>query len=52
MIAMLDKELDSAPENIKNLDDLVSEYQSGLQKTGLRDWVLKKEKYSIGRICC
>lgn len=46
MIAMLDKELDSAPENIKNLDLKVTEYQAGLQKSGLRDWVLRKEKYS------
>jgi 1-acyl-sn-glycerol-3-phosphate acyltransferase len=50
MIAMLDKELDSAPDNIKNLDAQVTEYQSGLQKSGLRDWVIKKEKYSMAGI--
>ncbi len=50
MIAMLDKELVSAPDSIKNLDAQVKEYQSGLQKAGLRDWVIKKEKYSIAGI--
>jgi hypothetical protein len=50
MIAMLDKELASAADNIKNLDTQVTEYQSGLQKTGLRDWVIKKEKYSMAGI--
>jgi hypothetical protein len=47
MIEKLDQELVTVPDNIKKLDDLVSEYQSGLQKAGLRDWVLKKEKYSL-----
>ncbi len=50
MIAMLDKELASAPDSIKNLDAKVTEYQSGLQKTGLRDWVIKKEKFSMAAI--
>jgi 1-acyl-sn-glycerol-3-phosphate acyltransferase len=47
MIAMLDKELVDAPENIKNLDTQVTEYQKHLQETGLRDWVIRKEKYSM-----
>jgi 1-acyl-sn-glycerol-3-phosphate acyltransferase len=50
MIAILDKELASAPDNIKNLDVLVKEYHSGLQKTSLRDWVIKKEKYPMAGI--
>ncbi len=47
MIAMLDKELASAPDNIRNLDAQVTEYQSGLQKASLRDWVIRKEKYTV-----
>jgi hypothetical protein len=47
MIAMLDKELASSPEIIRNLDAQVTEYQSGLKKEGLRDWVIRKEKYSL-----
>ena len=50
MIAMLDKELVSAPDSIKSLDAKVTEYQSGLQKAGLRDWVIRKEKYSMAGI--
>jgi 1-acyl-sn-glycerol-3-phosphate acyltransferase len=50
MIAMLDKELASSHDFIKNLDAKVTEYQSGLQKTGLRDWVIKKEKFSLAAI--
>ena len=50
MIAMLDKELASAPDNIKNLDTLVADYQSDLEKAGLRDWVIKKERYSMAGI--
>jgi 1-acyl-sn-glycerol-3-phosphate acyltransferase len=50
MIAMLNKELASAPDNIRNLDSIVTEYQSGLDKTGLRDWVIRKEKYSMAGI--
>ncbi len=50
MIAMLDKELVSDPDSIKNLDAQVKEYQSGLQKAGLRDWVIKKEKFSMAGI--
>ncbi len=47
MIEMLDKELVSDEDNIKRLDERVSDYQSLLQKTRLRDWVIKKEKYSL-----
>ncbi len=50
MIAMLDRELAIAPDNIRNLDAQVTEYQLGLQKAGLRDWVIKKEKYSLAGI--
>jgi 1-acyl-sn-glycerol-3-phosphate acyltransferase len=50
MIAMLDKELLSAPDNIKSLDTLVTEYQRGLQNKNLRNWVLKREKYPMAGI--
>jgi 1-acyl-sn-glycerol-3-phosphate acyltransferase len=47
MIALLDKELAAFPENMKNLDALVTEYESGLKKSNLRDWVVRKKKYSL-----
>ncbi len=47
---MLDNELESDPDNIKKLDELVSEYKTGLRKATLRDWVLKKEKYSLAQL--
>jgi 1-acyl-sn-glycerol-3-phosphate acyltransferase len=50
MIAMLDKELSADPDTLKNLDTQVTEYKSGLQKAGLRDWVIRKEKYSMAGI--
>jgi len=50
MIELLNKELDSAPDHMKELDAQVSEYQSLLQMTGLRDWVIRKEKYSMAVI--
>jgi 1-acyl-sn-glycerol-3-phosphate acyltransferase len=50
MIALLDKELASVPENIKKIDTIVTEYQLGLQRKQLRDWVVKKEKYSLAGI--
>jgi 1-acyl-sn-glycerol-3-phosphate acyltransferase len=50
MISMLDKELASAPDRIRILDTQVTEYQTGMQKTGLRDWVIKKDKYSMAGI--
>ncbi|MBN2482557.1 MAG: 1-acyl-sn-glycerol-3-phosphate acyltransferase, partial [Bacteroidales bacterium] len=45
MIQMLDSELENNPERIRQLDSIVSEYQSVLNKLNLRDWVLQKEKY-------
>ncbi|MBN1158727.1 MAG: 1-acyl-sn-glycerol-3-phosphate acyltransferase [Bacteroidales bacterium] len=45
MIQMLDESLRSNPERIRQLDAVVSDYQSGLNKLNLRDWVLRKEKY-------
>ena len=47
LIALLDKELATESGTIGTLNAIVSEYQEGLQKKGLRDWVLKKEKYSL-----
>lgn len=50
MIALLNKELVASPETIQNLDKQVSEYECGLQEAGLRDWVIKKEKYPMAGI--
>lgn len=47
MIRMLDRELGTGSETLPHLKELVSEYQKGLEKAGLRDWVLKKEIYSF-----
>jgi 1-acyl-sn-glycerol-3-phosphate acyltransferase len=47
MIDMLNLELETNPDNISQMNTLVKEYQEVLKKTGLRDWVIKKEKYSI-----
>lgn len=47
MIGMLDKELEIHPEKIKKLDALVSEYQAGLKKYRLRDWILQKERHPV-----
>lgn len=40
MIDALDKELETNPETIGNLDSMVREYDKELEKFGLRDWVL------------
>ena len=50
MIGILDQELGDNPETLEKLNKEVTEYQSGLRKFRLRDWVLKKEKYSCLRI--
>jgi hypothetical protein len=46
MIDELNRELEANPDNIRQLDVLVKEYQSGLKKARLRDWVLGREKYT------
>ena len=47
MIDGLNRELETKPESIRELDVLVKEYQSGLKKAGLRDWILGKGKESF-----
>ncbi len=47
MIAILDRELQANPSSIASLHNLVSEYQALLQKKNLRDWVVRREKYSF-----
>ena len=47
MIRILDKELESNPGNIRQLDALVSEYQNGLKKLKLRDWILEMKNHSF-----
>jgi 1-acyl-sn-glycerol-3-phosphate acyltransferase len=47
MIDLLNIELENNPDNLRQLDTQVTNYQKGLNKFGLRDWVLKKEKYSF-----
>ncbi len=44
MIDGLNRELETKPESIRELDVLVKDYQSGLKKAGLRDWILGKER--------
>jgi 1-acyl-sn-glycerol-3-phosphate acyltransferase len=50
MIDMLDRELVSAPDQLQELDQVVTDYQLALKQLGLRDWVLRKEKYSLLRL--
>jgi len=50
MIDILDRELESMPDNIRKLDKLAADYVAGLKKAGLRDWVLKKEKHPVTEI--
>jgi 1-acyl-sn-glycerol-3-phosphate acyltransferase len=47
MIDMLNRELEANPDHIRQLNTQAKEYQEGLKKAGLRDWVLKKEKHSV-----
>ena len=48
MIEMLDQELATNPDTLSKLRQLVSGYEDGVKKAGLRDWVLHKERYSYG----
>jgi hypothetical protein len=43
MIAALDKELGSNPQFMETLEEKVKEYDKGLKKHHLRDWVLSKK---------
>lgn len=43
LIDALDDELENDPENIKDLDFKVREYNSGIKQYNIRDWVLRKD---------
>jgi 1-acyl-sn-glycerol-3-phosphate acyltransferase len=47
MIDNLNRELEAHPDEISQLNTLVLDYQAGIKKARLRDWVLKKDKYAI-----
>lgn len=47
MIDSLNQELETRPDKISQLHALVRDYQAGLEKARLRDWVLKKNKYAV-----
>ena len=47
MIDLLNRELESQPDSIAGLNNLMAQYQEGLKKAGLRDWVLKKDTYPL-----
>ncbi|MFO7370537.1 MAG: 1-acyl-sn-glycerol-3-phosphate acyltransferase [Bacteroidales bacterium] len=47
MIELLNKELNQNPENMRSLDVLVSDYQQSVRKAGLRDWVIRKQPFTI-----
>jgi len=51
MIGMLDRELESSPEFINRLDNLVSDYSHRVKKAHLRDWVLSRDRYSVPVLC-
>jgi 1-acyl-sn-glycerol-3-phosphate acyltransferase len=50
MIEALNRELEARPDNIRDLNMLMSDYQSGLKKYGLRDWVLNRGKDAAAEI--
>ncbi|MBN1144106.1 MAG: 1-acyl-sn-glycerol-3-phosphate acyltransferase [Bacteroidales bacterium] len=47
MIELLNKELDQNPDNMGSLNMLVADYQKSVRKAGLRDWVIRKQPFSI-----
>ena len=47
MIDHLDRALESHPEKIRQLNNLVLPYMADLQKNRLRDWVLSKGSFSV-----
>jgi 1-acyl-sn-glycerol-3-phosphate acyltransferase len=50
MIGLLDRELDSNPENIEKLDAMVSDYLERLNELRLRDWVIERGKQPFWKI--
>ncbi len=47
MIELLNKELDQHPDNMKSLNVLVADYQKSVRMAGLRDWVIRKQPFSL-----
>jgi len=47
MIELLNRELNTNPENMKSLHLLVSDYQQSVRKAGFRDWVIRKQPFSL-----
>lgn len=47
MIELLNKELSRNPENMRSLNEVVSDYQQSVRKAGLRDWVIRKQPFSL-----
>lgn len=47
IIELLNKELSQTPENVRSLHVLVTDYQESVRKAGLRDWVIRKQPFSI-----
>jgi len=47
LIAALDKTLQNDPEKIKTIDQKFRSYAALRDKLNLRDWVFRKEKYSV-----
>jgi 1-acyl-sn-glycerol-3-phosphate acyltransferase len=47
MIDCLNHELEAEPDHIRQLDQMVKDYQQGLKNAGLRDWVIGRGKPSL-----
>ncbi len=47
MIAVLNDYEEKQPEKVKELSSKMEKYMKGLKEMNLRDWVLKKKKYSL-----
>ncbi len=51
MIGMLDRELESLPEFISRLDNLVTDYCHRVKQAHLKDWVLSRDRYRLPVLC-
>ena len=47
MISILDKYKDEKPDELFSLDQNMNKYIEGLKKLNLRDWILRREKFSL-----
>ncbi len=47
MISILDKYRNEKPDELESLNQKMSKYIKGLKDFNLRDWVLRREKYSL-----